>query len=406
MILADKIIRERKRLGLSQEELAEKMNVSRQAVSKWEGGQSIPEIEKILQLSSLFGVTTDYLLKDEIEAVQYTPPNITSGTSSTSNTQDEPPETEQAPVITPEKEEVTSENSSDPADTGDTGDSDEVRKITVKDAEEYISWRRRAAKNIALGVFLCILSTAIVIFTGISLIIRNPNGVIYPEPAESADYTDDIPNYDHIYEPAPDVSRINVISSLLLIPLILVITLSGVVLLAYTGSKNSRYRFIETGSFELEKAAWERVREHQSCFSGTYTALNVIGAIICVLSVALTLVKISFIIVGLSVIRTLLLIIILAGIGAVLFIIAGVRHASIQKLLKEGKYSTQGKNSSLALIISLIYWVTVIVVYILSIVLIDESQRTGGLWEIPVAALAVYPLVLLICNIFENRRKV
>ena len=70
MILADKIIRERKRLGLSQEELAEKMNVSRQAVSKWEGNQSIPEIEKILQLSSLFGVTTDYLLKDEIETYE------------------------------------------------------------------------------------------------------------------------------------------------------------------------------------------------------------------------------------------------------------------------------------------------------------------------------------------------
>ena len=173
MILADKIIRERKRLGLSQEELAEKMNVSRQAVSKWEGGQSIPEIEKILQLSSLFGVTTDYLLKDEIEAVQYTPPNITSGVSST---QDEPAETEQAPVITPEKEEVTSENSSDPADTGDT---DNVRKITVKDAEEYISWRRKAAKNIALGVFLCILSAAVLSFSVLSYIFSEPsNGVL------------------------------------------------------------------------------------------------------------------------------------------------------------------------------------------------------------------------------------
>ena len=138
MILADKIIKERKRLGLSQEELAEKMNVSRQAVSKWEGGQSIPEIEKILQLSSLFGVTTDYLLKDEIEAVQYTPPNFTSGVSST---QDEPPETEQAPVITPEKEDVTSEN---PSDLTDTDDTDNVRKITVKEAEEYISWRKKA----------------------------------------------------------------------------------------------------------------------------------------------------------------------------------------------------------------------------------------------------------------------
>ena len=72
MILADKIIRLRKKNGWSQEELAYKMNVSRQAVSKWEGAQTIPDLEKILQLSFLFGVTTDYLLKDEIEDEELT----------------------------------------------------------------------------------------------------------------------------------------------------------------------------------------------------------------------------------------------------------------------------------------------------------------------------------------------
>ena len=72
MILADKIIRLRKKNGWSQEELANKMSVSRQAVSKWEGAQTIPDLEKILQLSTLFGVTTDYLLKDEIEDEELT----------------------------------------------------------------------------------------------------------------------------------------------------------------------------------------------------------------------------------------------------------------------------------------------------------------------------------------------
>ena len=56
MILADKIVRLRKKNGWSQEELAQKMNVSRQAVSKWESAQTIPELEKILQLGALFGV--------------------------------------------------------------------------------------------------------------------------------------------------------------------------------------------------------------------------------------------------------------------------------------------------------------------------------------------------------------
>lgn len=67
MILADKIIEERKRNGWSQEELASKLGVSRQAVSKWESAGSIPDLQRILQMSELFGVTTDYLLKDEIE---------------------------------------------------------------------------------------------------------------------------------------------------------------------------------------------------------------------------------------------------------------------------------------------------------------------------------------------------
>lgn len=72
MILADKIIRLRKKNGWSQEELAERMNVSRQAVSKWEGAQTLPNMEKILQLSDLFAVTTDYLLKDNIDNEGFT----------------------------------------------------------------------------------------------------------------------------------------------------------------------------------------------------------------------------------------------------------------------------------------------------------------------------------------------
>ena len=71
MILADKIIEERKKNGWSQEELAEKLDVSRQSVSKWEGAQSTPDLQKILKMSELFGVSTDYLLKDEIEGAEY-----------------------------------------------------------------------------------------------------------------------------------------------------------------------------------------------------------------------------------------------------------------------------------------------------------------------------------------------
>ncbi len=69
MNIADRIQLQRKMKGISQEELADKVGVSRQAVSKWESEQSIPDMDKVVMLSDFFGVTTDYLLKG-IEPVQ------------------------------------------------------------------------------------------------------------------------------------------------------------------------------------------------------------------------------------------------------------------------------------------------------------------------------------------------
>ncbi len=112
MILADKIIKLRKKNGWSQEELADKMQVSRQAVSKWEGAQTVPDIEKILMLGSLFGVTTDYLLKDELENEEFT----------------------------------------------DDADSSCVKRITLEQANEFLAWRKTASVRIAAGVFLCIIA--------------------------------------------------------------------------------------------------------------------------------------------------------------------------------------------------------------------------------------------------------
>ena len=69
MTIADRIQTLRKSKGMSQEELADAAGVSRQAVSKWESEQSIPDIDKIVTLSEIFDVTTDYLLKG-IEPVE------------------------------------------------------------------------------------------------------------------------------------------------------------------------------------------------------------------------------------------------------------------------------------------------------------------------------------------------
>ena len=67
MTLGEKIINLRSSAGLSQEEFAEKVNVSRQSVSKWEMNQALPQIDKVLLICKLFGITTDELLQEKIE---------------------------------------------------------------------------------------------------------------------------------------------------------------------------------------------------------------------------------------------------------------------------------------------------------------------------------------------------
>lgn len=114
MILADKIMTLRKKAGWSQEELAAQLNVSCQSVSKWESAQSIPDMDKVVQMSRLFGVTTDFLLKDEIEIEEHTQ----------SEPVDEPP----------------------------------LRRVTMEEASAYLALRREAAPKIALATFLCIIS--------------------------------------------------------------------------------------------------------------------------------------------------------------------------------------------------------------------------------------------------------
>ena len=114
MILADKIIDLRKKNGWSQEELAEKLGVSRQAVSKWEGAQSVPDMARVLQMSELFGVSTDYLLKDSLEMAE---------------------PAEDAP-----------------------SDSLPIRTVGMEEANAFLAAREVNARHIALGVLLCILS--------------------------------------------------------------------------------------------------------------------------------------------------------------------------------------------------------------------------------------------------------
>lgn len=74
MTFSEKLLRLRRQAGFSQEELAEKLQVSRQAISRWELGTALPDAPNLLALGRLFAVSTDYLLRDEWESDLYAVP--------------------------------------------------------------------------------------------------------------------------------------------------------------------------------------------------------------------------------------------------------------------------------------------------------------------------------------------
>lgn len=127
MILADKIINLRKKNGWSQEELAEKLGVTRQSISKYEGAQSIPDLDKILKLSEIFGVTTDCLIKDELEEEEYTPSQMQENES--------------------ESDRI-------------------VHKVTMEMANEYLQMIDWSAGKTAFATMLCILSPIVLLMLG------------------------------------------------------------------------------------------------------------------------------------------------------------------------------------------------------------------------------------------------
>ncbi len=323
MILADKIANLRKKNGWSQEELAEKMQVSRQAVSKWEGAQTVPDLEKILALSRLFGVTTDYLLKDELEDEEFTD------------------DTDRAPV----------------------------KRVSLALANEFLEWRKKAAKRIAAGAFLCVIA-------------------VIPLLLLAAATT--VPEYS--------VSE-NFAAGAGLAVLFLFVA-AAVAIFVSCGLKNTPFEFIGTEPFETEYGVDGMVKEKQKAYRPAYVKSNIIAACLCVLSpiplfIGLVTQKEFFVVVMLTV--TLLL----AGLGASLFVLSGVRRASMQKLLKEGEYALRDqKKLRIKKTVSTVYWLSATAVYLGWSFLTDDWDITWAVW--PVAGV-LFSAVMCLCNLFINR---
>ena len=327
MILADKIIRLRKKNGWSQEELADKMNVSRQAVSKWESAQTIPDLEKILQLGTLFGVTTDYLLKDEIE-----------------------------------EEEFLNEDSSDTT----------VKKISIEEANEYIEQRKKSSWRLALATFLCILSPITIMV--LSILSELPNPIITETMAGAVGLT-----------------------------VLFAFVLCAVPIYIYCGFKNQPYAFLDKNiPFELEYGVKGLVTEKKNAFRPTYISYNIIATCICIFAVV-PLVLLSFTENEILVAVALGLLMIIAGIGAGMFIVAGTQNASMKKLLREGEFTEKEKNrTGIREAVGFCYW------GILTAIFLAWSFLTNQ-WHISWLVFAIggvlFPIVMMLCNLIADKNK-
>lgn len=324
MILADKIIRLRKKNGWSQEELADKMNVSRQAVSKWEAAQTTPDLEKILQLGNLFGVTTDYLLKDElvdeefVEGVDETP----------------------------------------------------IRKISLAEANDYLEQRKNASVQIAIATLLCIISPILIFLL-----------LAFSE-CTSIPITENL---------AVGVGMVALFS---------LVTIA-VVIYIRVGFKNAPYEFLEKEPFETEYGVTGLAREKQKTYRDTYIKYNIFGTCACILSpVPLICAALSG--KGLLVMIMLCVTLLTVAIGVMFFIVAGVRWASMQKLLKEGEFSEKGKQKNKIIeAIGTVYWLLATAIYLGWSFLTSNWHITWVIW--PIAGV-LFAVVELVCNLVIDKQ--
>ncbi len=327
MIFADKLTKLRKKAGWSQEELAEQMNVTRQSVSKWEGAQSVPDLEKMIRLSNLFGVSTDYLLKDEIEDTDSILPS---------------------------------------------DDMSAIRRVSMEEANAFLSVKATTSKSIALATFLCILSPICLLILGA------------------------------ISEVSEYALADNVAGGIGMIVLLLLVTMA-VALFVSSDRKTAAYDYLEKEIFETEYGVSGMVSSLKKQYNETHTRNNIIGAGLCIMALIPLFAGTIF-----NDESELLLTImlsssfIIAGIGVVFFISSGIVWASYEKLLQEGDYSKEKKESqSIAATISVIYWSIATAVYLGYSL---STNNWGYSWVILVVAAVVFPAIVAISNLPGKRK--
>ena len=315
MRLSEKIMDLRKKSGWSQEELADRLGISRQSVSKWETGESVPDIDKIIRMSELWNVSTDYLLKE-----------------------DAVPEEDAAPDYTEDQSNATYQEYSQDSDRNTYQEqkaSQRRRPVSRDEVQSFLVLSREAAPRIATGVLLCILSPVCLLLMGVlsekSAVFGNV--ALIPE---------------------------NVAGAIGLTVLLVLIAIAVAVFIT-TGMRLSQYEYMEKEWLEIPEDVVMAVANEKENFAVTFRYSITIGVVLCIVGV-IPLLALSifaqedlFMVIGVSIL------LVFVAVGVFFIVHAGMIQASYDKLLQTGDY-TPGKKKAEKL--SGAYWSIVVAIYL------------------------------------------
>ena len=332
-MLSEKIINLRKSRGWSQEELAERLNVSRQSVSKWESGISNPDLDKIVAMSALFGVSTDYLLKDSTAE-------------------------EREPIrdfVREDEENNEKIFEQEPLPT---------REVSAAKAEEYLAVVKRVGPRIALGVLLCILSpVALILLGGLSdfRLLMSEN-----------------------------------LAAAIGIATLFLFVGAAVAIFIINGMALSKYEYMEKDLLVLPEVLEKTLREEYEANSKKEIVRITVGVLCCIFGVLL-LVAVSclFPIFEELIIACTAALFLFAAIGVYIIVHTCYLRGAYQKLLQTEEYSKGSKERTVRrVIMDNIYWPIVLAIYLGISFLTHRWDMTWIIW--PVAAILSTPVEMML----------
>ena len=326
MILAEKITLLRKKAGWSQEDLAEHLGVSRQSISKWESAQSVPDLKRILDISDCFSVSTDVLLKDEIELEEIIPA-YADGSLAGSGAEN---------VL-----------------CGKDADTPPLRQVSMEEANDYLAHKAVSAGRIALGVMLCILSPVVLILFGAG----QEAGILAITENQAA--------------------GVGILVLMLMVG-------AAVGLFVFYGMKMKPYEYITRDPIETAYGVHGMVAERLNGYQKAHTRYMVIGILLCVLSCiplffTLILNAENVAVVALAV----SLLLVMIALGVLLIVRTSIMMEGLQALLEEGEFSRENKDESRRNeTIMGIYWMSATAIYLAISFLTKRWDMTWIVWPV------------------------